>query len=88
MIRKAKIVCTIGPASRDPAVLDRLIEAGFKHVPARPANGREPSAWFETFPNAGNGWSPGVSQLALVAADGSLSMDAGVLGDGRPFTGA
>ncbi len=28
MIRKAKIVCTIGPASRDPAVLDRLIDAG------------------------------------------------------------
>lgn len=27
-MRKAKIVCTIGPASQSPAVLDRLIEAG------------------------------------------------------------
>ncbi|MEC4890440.1 MAG: pyruvate kinase [Nitrospira sp.] len=27
-MRRAKIVCTIGPASRDPAMLDRLIDAG------------------------------------------------------------
>ena len=27
-IRRAKIVCTIGPASQSPAVLDRLIESG------------------------------------------------------------
>ncbi|MBD0306516.1 MAG: pyruvate kinase, partial [Nitrospiraceae bacterium] len=27
-MRKAKIVCTIGPASDSPAMLDRLIEAG------------------------------------------------------------
>ena len=27
-MRRAKIVCTIGPASREPAMLDRLIEAG------------------------------------------------------------
>ncbi len=28
MMRKAKIVCTIGPASNSPAMLDRLIESG------------------------------------------------------------
>src|SRR5213594_4840748 len=27
-MRKAKIVCTIGPATDSPAVLDRLIESG------------------------------------------------------------
>ena len=27
-MRRAKIVCTIGPASCEPAMLDRLIEAG------------------------------------------------------------
>ena len=27
-MRRAKIVCTIGPASCKPAILDRLIEAG------------------------------------------------------------
>src|SRR5688572_24583962 len=27
-MRKAKIVCTIGPASRSPEVLDRLIRSG------------------------------------------------------------
>ena len=27
-MRRTKIVCTIGPASRDPAVLARLVEAG------------------------------------------------------------
>src|SRR5262252_9043292 len=28
VMRRTKIVCTIGPASRDPAVLARLVDAG------------------------------------------------------------
>ena len=30
--RRARILCTIGPASRDPATLERMIEAGMDGV--------------------------------------------------------
>ena len=46
-MRSTKIVATVGPASRDPRVLDRMVEAGMDVVRLNFAHG-EPAQHAET----------------------------------------
>lgn len=51
-------------------VLERLLAAGFRQVPQRPSPLTQPSVWFESFRNAGHGWSHAEGRLSVIEPDG------------------
>ena len=80
-MRRTKIVATIGPASRDPEVLVRMVQAGLDVAPGlAPPGWHAPPSLIEAMPQVGLSFLASARDVVTPVVSGALTNQSGLQG--------